>query len=477
MASWAPELGGAVVIFCARQIELTQHPFERGLCPGILGLGHRIGLGPSCRGVRKLLRCTETGEERDLCTANGPHLPSRHGEPLTQFGPFQTRPIPGSIPVRVDGRAYRSIWLDPDGWSVRIIDQSRLPHRFEIVRLTSVADAADAIAGMQVRGAPLIGATAAYGLALGLRERPDDGGLDDAVARLRATRPTAVNLQWALERVGGTVRHLPPEERVQAAYREAVLIADEDVEQNRAIGEHGLALIREAAQRRDGAPVRVLTHCNAGWLATVDVGTATAPLYLAHREGIPLHVWVGETRPRNQGGALTAWELGHEGIPHTVIVDNAGGHVMQRGEVDLCIVGTDRTTGAGDVANKIGTYLKALAAHDLGIPFYVASPSSSIDWTLDSGDDIPIEERAAREVSHLSGATESGDLATVQVTAPGSPVGNPAFDVTPARLITGLITERGVAPSTRAGLARLFPDLADPSSEGSVAPSPVSVPG
>ncbi|TVR64806.1 MAG: S-methyl-5-thioribose-1-phosphate isomerase [Gemmatimonadales bacterium] len=378
--------------------------------------------------------------------------------------------------MRVDGRAYRSIWLDPDGWSVQIIDQSRLPHRFDIVRLTSAAEAAEAIAGMQVRGAPLIGATAAYGLALGLRERPDDGGLAASIARLRATRPTAVNLQWALERVRRVVQDLPAGERAAAAYLEAEFIAREDVEQNRAIGEHGLTLIREMAERRNGAPVRVLTHCNAGWLATVDVGTATAPLYLAHDQGIPLHVWVGETRPRNQGGALTAWELGHEGIPHTVIVDNAGGHVMQRGEVDLCIVGTDRTTAAGDVANKIGTYLKALAAHDLGIPFYVASPSSSIDWTLGSGAHIPIEERAAREVSHLSGATASGDLATVQVTAPGSPVGNPAFDVTPARLITGLITERGVAPATLAGLAGLFPEMAGPlPGEAGKAPS-VSVP-
>ncbi len=363
--------------------------------------------------------------------------------------------------MKVDGKGYRSIWLDTDGWSVRIIDQRRLPHRFEVVRLTSVGEAAAAIAGMQVRGAPLIGATAAYGLALALRERPDDEGLQQALTRLRATRPTAVNLEWALGRVGRAVQEVPERERATTAYREAGLIADEDVEGNRAMGEHGLRLIREVAKRRGGEPVRVLTHCNAGWLATVDVGTATAPLYQAHREGIPLHVWVGETRPRNQGGALTAWELGHEGIPHTIIVDNAGGHIMQRGEVDLCIVGADRTTASGDVANKIGTYLKALAAHDLGIPFYVASPSSTIDWTLDSGGHIPIEERAAREVTHLTGATASGELATIQVTAPGSPVGNPAFDVTPARLITGLITERGVAPASREGLARLFPDQAN----------------
>ena len=360
--------------------------------------------------------------------------------------------------MKVNGNGYRSIWLDEDGWSVRIIDQRLLPHRFEVVRLTSVGDAATAISGMQVRGAPLIGATAAYGLALALRERPDNEGLKAATARLRATRPTAVNLEWALQRVGDAVRGVSEEERALTAYQEASRIADEDVERNRAIGEHGLALIRAAAQRRGGEPVRVLTHCNAGWLATVDVGTATAPLYRAHMEGIPLHVWVGETRPRNQGGALTAWELGHEGIPHTIIVDNAGGHVMQRGEVDLCIVGADRTTSSGDVANKIGTYLKALAAHDLGIPFYVASPSSTIDWTLDAGRDIPIEERSAGEVSHLTGATAAGELATVQVTAPGSPVGNPAFDVTPARLITGIITERGVAPASTEGLAHLFPE-------------------
>jgi methylthioribose-1-phosphate isomerase len=363
--------------------------------------------------------------------------------------------------VKVNGVPYRSIFLDEDGWSLRIVDQTLLPHDFRTVRLTDLEGAARAIAGMQVRGAPLIGATAAYGLALALRDDASDAVLARAHERLLATRPTAVNLRWALDRVAGAVRSLEPGERAAAAYRVAGEIAEEDVERNRRIGEHGLALIRAAAARSPTRPVEIITHCNAGWLATVDWGTATAPIYLAHDAGVPVHVWVDETRPRNQGASLTAWELGHHGVPHTVIVDNAGGHFMQRGRVDLCLVGTDRTTAKGDVANKVGTYLKALAARDNGVPFYVAAPSSSIDWSLDDGGDVPIEERAAAEVTRVTGRADDGSVASVTVVPPGSPVANPAFDVTPARLVTGIITERGIAEASREGLARLFPEHAD----------------
>jgi methylthioribose-1-phosphate isomerase len=311
---------------------------------------------------------------------------------------------------------------------------------------------------MQVRGAPLIGATAAYGLALALRDGDADDDLETARRVLLATRPTAVNLRWALDRVAATVRPLPRGERAGAAHREAGAIADEDVERNRRIGEAGVKLIRDAAARKAGEPVHVLTHCNAGWLATVDWGTATAPIYLAHDEGLPVHVWVDETRPRNQGANLTAWELAHHGVPHTVIVDNAGGHLMRNGRVDLCLVGTDRTTAAGDVANKIGTYLKALAARESGVPFYVAAPSSSIDWTLEAGEEIPIEERSGDEVRWMTGEDETGELRTIRVVPERSPVANPAFDVTPAALVTGLVTERGVVPATKEGLAAAFPE-------------------
>jgi methylthioribose-1-phosphate isomerase len=362
--------------------------------------------------------------------------------------------------VKIGGESYRSIWLDDDGWAVRIIDQTLLPHALDAPRLEDLEGAAGAIATMQVRGAPLIGVTAAYGLALALREAASDVALEAARGVLLMTRPTAVNLRWALDRVGEAVASLPPEERAAAAYREAAAMADEDVAQNRALGEHGLAVIRELADRRAGEPVRILTHCNAGWLATVDWGTATSPIYQAHEAGIPVHVWVDETRPRNQGASLTAWELGHHGVPHTVIVDNAGGHLMQRGEVDMVLVGTDRTTARGDVANKIGTYLKALAAHDTGVPFYVAAPSPSIDWTLDAGTDIPIEERPPEEVAAVKGRTSTGRIETVSIVPEGSPVANPAFDVTPARYVTGIITERGVARASRDGLAELFPEKA-----------------
>ncbi len=364
--------------------------------------------------------------------------------------------------MKINGQAYRTIWLAPDGWCVCVIDQTRLPFRFETVTLSSAEAAAEAIRSMVVRGAPLIGATAAYGVALAMRADASDAALEGALALLGATRPTAVNLHWALARMRRVLASVDPGQRLAMAYSEAALICDEDVALCRAIGEHGLGLIAAiAAQRPAGKTINILTHCNAGWLATVDWGTALAPIYLAHDAGIPVHVWVDETRPRNQGAALTAYELGAHGVPHTVIADNAGGHLMQHAQVDMVIVGTDRTTATGDVANKIGTYLKALAAHDNGVPFYVALPSPTIDWSLSDGlREIPIEERAAREVTHLSGLAEDGEVHAFRVVAPGSPAANPAFDVTPARLVTGLITERGVCEASAEGLARLFPERA-----------------
>ena len=360
--------------------------------------------------------------------------------------------------MNIAGTHYRSVWVDPgDGWSVHILDQTRLPWQVEILRLTEEAQAAHAIRSMQTRGAPLIGAVAAYGMALAMRADASDAALAGAVARLGATRPTAVNLRWALERMQAALAPRPAPARAAAAYAEAAAIADDDVETCRRIGQHGLPLIEAIAARKPGQPVNILTHCNAGWLATVDYGTATSPIYLAHDAGIPVHVWVDETRPRNQGAALTAFELGAHGVAHTVIADNAGGHLMQHGRVDLVIVGTDRVTRSGDVANKIGTYLKALAAHDNGVPFWVALPHSTIDWRIADGvAEIPIEERAAAEVTDLTGRTADGRLETVRVVAAGSPAANPAFDVTPARLVTGLITERGRCPATEAGLRGLY---------------------
>jgi methylthioribose-1-phosphate isomerase len=364
--------------------------------------------------------------------------------------------------MRVDGVAYRSIWADADGWSVCIIDQTRLPWALEILRLTTLEQVAHAIRTMQVRGAPLIGAAAAYGICLALRADCSSGALERAAGTLAATRPTAVNLAWAVDRLLTRLRNTVASERVGAAYAEAAAIAEEDVARNAAIGRHGVALIEQAAaagQRGGGRRVNVLTHCNAGWLATVDWGTALAPIYLAHDRGIGVHVWVDETRPRNQGAALTAWELGKHGVPHTVIADNAGGHLMQRGLVDLVIVGTDRVTQRGDVANKIGTYLKALAAHDTGVPFWVAVPSSTIDWRLEDGiANIPIEERAAAEVGTITGLAADGSIAAVRLVPASSPVANPAFDVTPARLVSGFVTERGCAAASAAGLASLFPE-------------------
>src|SRR5262250_2193232 len=342
--------------------------------------------------------------------------------------------------MKFDGKQTGTIWVEADGWSVGIIDQTVLPHRFTTIRLTTVGDVARAIATMQVRGAPLIGATAAYGVALALRADASDEALERACATLIATRPTAINLKWALDEIVAAVRNRPREERVAVAYRRAAEISDEDVAINQAIGRHGAKLIAAmAANKEPGEPLQVLTHCNAGWLATVDFGTALAPVYVAHDAGAAVHVWVDETRPRNQGAALTAWELGQHGVPHTVIPDNTGGHLMQRGLVDLAIVGTDRVTANGDVCNKIGTYLKALAANDNDVPFYVALPSPTIDFTIGDGlAEIPIEQRGADEVATVSGKTASGDIEKVQIVPDGSPVANFAFDVTPARLITGL---------------------------------------
>jgi methylthioribose-1-phosphate isomerase len=364
--------------------------------------------------------------------------------------------------MQVDGKPTRTIWLEADGRSVGIIDQTQLPHHFVTLRLTTLKEAAHAIAAMQVRGAPLIGAAAAYGVALALNADSSDEALERACAALLATRPTAVNLKWALDEMMAAVRNRPYGERAAAAYRRAAEIADEDVAINQAIGRHGVRLIEAVlARKQPGEPVNVLTHCNAGWLATVDVGTATASIYAAHDQGLPVHVWVDETRPRNQGASLTAWELGQHGVPHTVIPDNTGGHLMQHGLVDLVIVGTDRVTANGDVCNKIGTYLKALAAKDNGVPFYVALPSPTIDFTVKDGiQEIPIEERAPEEVTSISGLTADGRIETVRLVPAGAQVANYGFDVTPARLVTGLITERGILPARRESLRVAFTERA-----------------
>ena len=362
--------------------------------------------------------------------------------------------------MKVDGKPWRTIWLEPDGWSVGVIDQTRLPHRFETRRLATLADAADAIATMVIRGAPLIGATAAYGMCLALRQDASDDGVERARATLLATRPTAVNLRWALDEMVAAVRNRPRAERVAVAYARAAEIGEEDVAINRSLGWHGAGLIEDIAAKKKGKPVNILTHCNAGWLATVDIGTALAPIYTAHDAGVAVHVWVDETRPRNQGASLTAWELNHHGVPHHVVADNTGGHLMQRGLVDMAIVGADRVTANGDVCNKIGTYLKALAARDNGVPFYIGLPSPTIDFAIAEGRDIPIEERAGEEVATMTGETADGRIETVRVVPKGSAVANYAFDVTPARLVTGLITERGVVAPTRDALARAFPERA-----------------
>jgi methylthioribose-1-phosphate isomerase len=362
--------------------------------------------------------------------------------------------------MRINGRPMRTIWPAADGSrTIEILDQTRLPHAVEVARLSSLEDAARAIRTMQVRGAPLIGAAAAYGMCLALREDASDASLKAAARTLIATRPTAVNLAWALAQMDAAVRPLPPAERLEAAWARAAEICDEDVETCRRIGEHGLAAIRGVASKRADGVVKVLTHCNAGWLATVDWGTALAPIYAARDAGIDVHVWVDETRPRNQGASLTAFELGHEGVSHAIIADNTGGHLMQHDEVDLCIVGSDRTTREGDVANKIGTYLNALAAADNGVPFFVALPGSTVDWSLRDGvRDIPIEERAPEEVTRIAGRDASGAVVSVDIAAPGSAALNIAFDVTPARLVSRLITERGVCAASEAGLLSLYPE-------------------
>jgi methylthioribose-1-phosphate isomerase len=364
--------------------------------------------------------------------------------------------------MKVDGKAMRSIWVEPDGWSVGVIDQIALPHRLTTARLATLEEAAHAIRAMQIRGAPLIGATAAYGICLALRADASDESLERAYATLIATRPTAINLKWALDEMVAAVRNRPRAERSTSAYKRAGEICEEDIAINTAIGRNGLPLIETvAARKKTGEPVNVLTHCNAGWLAAVDVGTATAPIYLAHDKGIAVHVFADETRPRNQGASLTAWELGKHGVPHTVIADNTGGHLMQHGLVDLVIVGTDRVTGNGDVCNKIGTYLKALAARDNNVPFYVALPSPTIDFTVADGvADVPIEERSAEEVTHVTGRAANGRIESVQIVPDGSPVANFGFDVTPARLVSGLITERGVIAASRQALAGAFPERA-----------------
>ena len=360
--------------------------------------------------------------------------------------------------MKVNGKHMRSIELSNDGWSCTIIDQRMIPHVLTRESLRSPQDAARAISEMWVRGAPLIGVTAAYGMALAMRNDSSDAALDHAYAMLLATRPTAVNLRWALDTMRATLQPLAPQERERAAYEKCAGLADEDVECCEAIGTHGLALFRKLVQeKKTPGPLRILTHCNAGWLATVDWGTALAPIFKAHQAGIDVHVYVDETRPRNQGASLTAWELVQEKIPHSLIVDNAGGHLMQHGLVDLCIVGSDRTTATGDVCNKIGTYLKALAAADNGIPFYVALPFSTIDWSIRDGiREIPIEERSPREVTHIRGLASNGTIEEVALAPKETPALNLGFDVTPARLITKIITERGIADASEAGLAGLY---------------------
>jgi len=361
--------------------------------------------------------------------------------------------------VKVDGTPYRTIWLAADGTTVQAIDQTLLPHRFVVRDLRTMEDAEVAIRTMIVRGAPLIGAAAAYGMALAMATDPSDAMLARAYTVLMESRPTAVNLRWALDDLRALLAPLPASKRRHAAYRRAAEICDEDVEICRRIGENGLGLIRKLKPRDRSGRINALTHCNAGWLATVDWGTALAPIYQAHNAGIPIHVWVDETRPRNQGASLTAWELGKHGVPHTVIADNAGGHLMQHDQVDFVITGTDRTTRGGDVCNKIGTYLKALAAHDNGVPFYVGLPSPTIDWTVHDGvKEIPIEERSADEVSFVQGRGPDGKTVSVRISPESTKAANPAFDVTPARLVTGLITERGVCEASPEGMLKLFPE-------------------
>jgi methylthioribose-1-phosphate isomerase len=359
--------------------------------------------------------------------------------------------------MKVGNDAMRPLWPTPQRDALMVIDQRLLPHRLLVEKLSTPQAIFTAIRDMWVRGAPLIGATAAYGLAMQMRIDASDAALKQSAEWLCSARPTAINLAWAITRMQGLLTPLPAPLRAQVAWDEADAIAEEDVRVNHAIGQHGLRLLQDIAARKAGQAVQVLTHCNAGWLATVDWGTATSPIYQAHALGLPLHVWVDETRPRNQGASLTAWELGQAGVPHTLVADNAGGHLMQRGQVDLCIVGCDRVTARGDVCNKIGTYLKALAAFDTGVPFYVAMPTSTLDMTLLDGlKEIPIEERSGREVTHMAGRNAAGEVVEIQISADGTVAANPAFDVTPARLVTGLITEQGVVAASAPALQQLM---------------------
>lgn len=362
--------------------------------------------------------------------------------------------------MKVGAKHYRSIWFDDATDRVQIIDQRWLPHEFRVVDLISLEDFAHAIADMWVRGAPLIGATAAHGIAEQMKQDPSDASLKKAWEVLHQTRPTAINLRWALEEMHKLLQDVPQEKRADLAHSRAIDISNEDVERNRQIGLHGLEIIKKiAATKKPGEPVNILTHCNAGWLATVDWGTATSPIYHAVAAGIDVHIWVDETRPRNQGAQLTAWEMDSHGVPHRLIVDNAGGHLMQNGDVDIVIVGTDRTSAHGDVCNKIGTYLKALSAKDNNIPFYVALPSPTIDWSIKDGVlEIPIEERHGDEVTKVWGKLDDGSVGSVQISPDRTLGGNPAFDVTPSRLVTGLITERGICEASQKGLADLFPE-------------------
>jgi methylthioribose-1-phosphate isomerase len=363
--------------------------------------------------------------------------------------------------MKINGKPYRTIWPIADNTSVEIIDQTKLPHTFETVRLESMRDAESAIRGMQVRGAPLIGVTAAYGVALSMKHHASDAALKATCDKLLLARPTAVNLRWAIERMRAFLAPLPEAKRAEAAWIEAARIADEDVAICSSLGEHGSELIR-AMHEEKNTTVNILTHCNAGWLATVDWGTALAPVYKAFDLGLPVHIWVDETRPRNQGASLTAWELVQHGVPHTVIADNTGGHLMQHGMVDMCIVGCDRVTARGDACNKIGTYLKALAAFDNGVPFYVALPTPTIDWTLQDGvKEIPIEERAMEEVTHISGLCDDGKVRSVRLTPEGSRAANYGFDVTPASLVTGLITERGMVKANAEAMRALSDIILD----------------
>lgn len=367
--------------------------------------------------------------------------------------------------MKVGGKHYNSIWLNDDGWSISVIDQRVLPHRFNTVRLSALEQVAAAIVDMTVRGAPLIGITAAYGLCIAVRKNPTDDALMQACGRLKKTRPTAVNLFRLLDELCLELMRVSPNARAALAYQTVAGYWNADIDHCYAIGQHGKKLLEglwPRAQAKGRTRLNVLTHCNAGWLATVDWGTALAPIYLAHDAGIPVHVWVDETRPRNQGSSLTAWELAQHGVDHTLIVDNVGGHLMQRGEVDCCIVGADRVTRSGDVCNKIGTYLKALAAWDNDVPFYVALPESSIDWQLTDGIlQVPIEQRDGREVSHVRGLTPAGEHAEVAIVGGDSKIANYGFDVTPARLVSALITESGVCEASSHGLAQLYPDCAD----------------